>query len=146
MSKPKRNRRFAVTHRRAQARAVGEGARAMSDKDLYPGWSRDRLAITLEATQAALRDAIASNTAWADIAIGMLDELRLDYAPLALGDGDGRAAIAKLRAQLAAARALLEDVWQQFAVPGKDGKLWAGGLSTLEAVEAWLSGGEGKAK
>lgn len=33
---------------------------------------------------------------------------------------------------------LLADVWQQFAVPGKDGKLWAGGLSTLEAVDRAL--------
>lgn len=49
----------------------------------------------------------------------------------------------QLRRDLAAARAaladvaeLLDDVWAQFATPGKGGRLWAGGLSTLEDVEA----------
>lgn len=45
---------------------------------------------------------------------------------------------AAMALELQNARELLEDVWQQFAVPGKDGKLWAGGLSTLEAVDRAL--------
>ena len=34
---------------------------------------------------------------------------------------------------------LLIEVWHQFAVEARDGKLWAGGLPTLEEVEKFLT-------
>ena len=33
---------------------------------------------------------------------------------------------------------LLKDCWFQFAIENKEGKLWPGGLSTLEEVERFL--------
>lgn len=53
-----------------------------------------------------------SDVTWADLALEMLAELRMDYAPMALTDLDGRAAIAKLRAQVATLRAERDEAAQ----------------------------------
>lgn len=66
-------------------------------------------------TDAELHEANERARQWSEVATAMLSELRMDYAPLELGDLDGRRAIKKLRWHIGQMRRLLMHIRE---VPG----------------------------
>lgn len=52
------------------------------------------------------------------------------------------ASLGEARTRVAELEEILRNVWNQFAVQKPDGSRWAGGLSTLENVDAALRGGD----
>ena len=79
-----------------------------------------------------------SEIRWGSIDVGALAE---KFAPAVVADAlqDFYARAVRAEAALRDADELIAECWQQWAYDGKTGK-WAGGLSTLEGIAAYLEG------
>lgn len=83
----------------------------------------------LIASRDTERAARVTSEGWAELAIGMLSELRQDYAPGTTEDKDGRAMIQRLRA----ARLKLIEKWES-DTPGKPGHMLRALADTVARV------------